>query len=80
MCLKTALLKKQGIKIFDKIISIDGNNVTGADIQYSDVRNYLKQKPGTKVKLEIFRGGKQMIIEVVIGEVEIKTVSAQYIK
>lgn len=77
--LKNSPAQKAGIKIFDKIISIDGNNVTGADIQYSDVRNYLKQKPGTKVKLKIFRGGKQMIIEVVIGEVEIKTVSAQYI-
>jgi carboxyl-terminal processing protease len=78
--LKNSPAEKAGIRVFDKIISIDGNPVTGKDTKYTDVRNLLKQKPGTKVKILFMRGPAQVTLDVTVGEVEVKTVSAQYLK
>ncbi|MFZ1458181.1 MAG: S41 family peptidase [Saprospiraceae bacterium] len=78
--LKNSPAEKAGIRIFDKIISIDGKPVTGKDTKYSDVRNLLKQKSGTKVKMYFHRGNTPVSLVVTVGEVEVKTVSAQYLK
>ncbi|MBK8052380.1 MAG: S41 family peptidase [Saprospiraceae bacterium] len=78
--LKNSPAEKAGIRVFDKIISIDGNPVTGKDTKYTDVRNLLKQKPGTKVKILFMRGPAHVTLDVTVGEVEVKTVSAQYLK
>lgn len=78
--LKNSPAEKAGIKIFDKILDIDGKNVTGKDIKYSDVRNLLKKQPGTIVRVKLLRKASTLSLDVVIGEVDVKAVTANYFK
>lgn len=53
--------EKIGIQAGDKIIKIDGENVAGQGLRNSGVRERLLGEKGTKVKVEIDRGARDLI-------------------
>ncbi len=53
--------EKIGIQAGDKIIKIDGENVAGQGLRNSGVRERLLGEMGTKVKVEIDRGERDLI-------------------
>ncbi len=56
---------KAGLKIGDIIVELNGKPIESVrDLQFS----IMKTKPGTEVTLKIIREGKEMFINVVVGE------------
>lgn len=56
---------KAGLKEHDVISKIDGETVRGPQ---DVVRRISERKKGDKIKLEVFRGGKKIEVEAVLGE------------
>ncbi|MGB4839638.1 MAG: S41 family peptidase [Saprospiraceae bacterium] len=78
--LKNTPAEKAGLQTFDRIISIDGVNVSGQKLDYENIRSLLKKQPGNNVKLAINRDTKKLNIDLTISEVEVKTVKAALLK
>ncbi|WP_199615635.1 S1C family serine protease [Paenibacillus alkalitolerans] len=56
---------KAGIKVYDVILGVDGAEIKNAD----DLSNVIsKKKPGDKVALKVMRDGKEMTVNVTIGD------------
>ena len=64
-----------GIKAKDKILSIDGVSTKSMDIE--DAVKLIRGQRGTKVKLQILRGGKSFYKSLARERIEIKSVSSK---
>lgn len=71
--------QKSGLKVFDKILTIDGNSVAGQSLDYSDIRVKLRKTAGTNVALQVLRAGKTFDFNIKVDEVPIKTVTSTLI-
>lgn len=71
--------EKAGLKVFDKIISVDGSKIAGSKLPYQKIRTMLRKNPGEVVSLQIRRGQEDVTIPVKIAEIQVKTVSATFI-
>ncbi|HOZ85590.1 MAG TPA: S41 family peptidase [Niabella sp.] len=69
---------KAGLEIGDQILKVDGKNLIGKDITSSDVKKNIKGEKGTKINLEILRGGRLVSVSVTRGNIASSSVSAQY--
>lgn len=71
---KNSPAEKAGLKPYDEIIRVDGEEVTGLDVY--EVTLKIRGEKGTKVELEIVREGvsKPLTIEVVRDTIPIETV------
>lgn len=69
---------KAGLLSGDKIISVNGKNVTGKEISNEKVMKLLKGKPGTDVQLKIWRDGKILAKKVTRDLIPIHSVSSFY--
>jgi carboxyl-terminal processing protease len=69
-----------GIMAGDKIVTIDGENATGEKISNNYVRDHLRGKKGTKVKVGIKRSHRKGIIDytIVRDEIPLNSVDAGY--
>lgn len=69
-----------GIMAGDKIVTIDGKNATGEEIDNNYVRDHLRGKKGTKVKVGIKRSHRKDIITytIVRDEIPLNSVDAGY--
>lgn len=57
--------KRSGIKVGDRVISIDGNKITTS----SDIKNIVQEKyPGDKITLTVIRNGREKKINVELTE------------
>ena len=69
--IKDSPADKAGIKPDDVIVKINDfkvkDNVSEEDLQ-DTVKEIVKHKPGTKIKIGIKRGDKDMTIEVTVGK------------
>ena len=69
--IKDGPAEKAGIKAGDVIVKVDDykvkDNVEQDDLQ-DTVKEIVKHKPGTKIKLGIKRDGKDMTVEVTVGK------------
>jgi carboxyl-terminal processing protease len=69
--IKGSPAEKAGIKAGDVIVKINDykvkDNVEQDDLQEA-VKEIVKQKPGTKIKVGIKRDGKDMTLEVTVGK------------
>jgi carboxyl-terminal processing protease len=72
--------EKSGLKIFDKVITIDKKQVAGQKMDYSDIKAMLKKHTGTDISLSVLRDGKVMNMMLTVAEVEVKTVHAVWLK
>lgn len=69
-----------GLQSGDKIVKVNGENVTGKKINTQDVFKHLKGKGGTKVKVSILRKNtpKPLDFTITRGKIPIHTVDAGY--
>lgn len=72
--------EKVGLLAGDRIISIDGEKVTGIGISTNGVRSKLMGMKGTKVNLNIFRKGEKEILDftIVRDKIPINSLDAAY--
>ncbi len=72
--------EKVGLRAGDRIISIDGENVTGIGISTNGVRSRLLGPKGTKVNINIFRKGEEDILDFTIirDKIPINSLDAAY--
>jgi carboxyl-terminal processing protease len=66
--------QKSELKIFDKIIGIDGEVVAGKKYEYEKIRSKLRKPTGQSLKLEILRDGNKISKTVQIAQVPVKSV------
>jgi carboxyl-terminal processing protease len=66
--------QKSELKIFDKIIEIDGEVVAGKKYEYEKIRSKLRKPTGQSLKLEILRDGNKISKTVQIAQVPVKSV------
>ncbi len=71
---------KAGIKAGDRIIAANKDTLSGKKLRSGDVPKYLKGKPDTDVKLQIYRKTNDSLFDVTItrGDVNIKSVDLSY--
>lgn len=69
-----------GLRAGDKIVTVDGENVTGPDFTNDDVIKRLRGNRGTKVKVEIVRKGQSRLLPFTItrGKIPIYSVDVAY--
>ena len=65
--------EKEGIRIGDKIIEVDGIDVTGKNT--GDLRALVKGAPGTKVNMKIDRNGQYISFSLTREEINLKNVT-----
>ncbi len=72
--------EKVGILAGDRIIFIDDENVAGIGLTNSGVKDRLKGKKGTKVKLKILRKGSSKLLDFIVvrDKIPIYSVEASY--
>ncbi|WP_456398770.1 S41 family peptidase [Mesoaciditoga sp.] len=68
--------EKAGVKSGDLIISIDGSSVKA--MGYISAVNALRGKPGSKVKVEIYRPSEKATLDIVITRALIKLKTVKY--
>lgn len=77
ICVVTAISggpsESLGIRSGDKIVKVDGIQVTGIGITINDVFKKLRGEKGTKVKVSIWRKGMKKILDFVISRDQITT-------
>lgn len=71
---------KMGIKAGDRILMADEDTLYNKDLRTQDIFKKLKGKPGTEVKLQIYRKMNDSIFNVSVnrGKVNIKSVDISY--
>ncbi len=69
-----------GLRAGDKIVTVNGENVTGPDFSNDDVIKRLRGNRGTKVKVEIVRKGQTRLLPFTItrGKIPIYSVDVAY--
>lgn len=67
-----------GVKQFDQIITVEGENIAGADLTNNRVQELLKGEAGTDVKIEILRDNKKFKKIITRGMVPIESVNASF--
>lgn len=72
--------EKVGLLAGDRIVSVDGENITGPDVTAEDCQQRIKGKKGTKVKLGIRRTGETETLTYTItrGEIPVRSIDAAY--
>jgi C-terminal processing protease CtpA/Prc len=63
--------EKAGLKVGDQVVRVNDYLVKNTVDQFElerAVREIVKHKPGDKIKLEVVRGGKDMMVEVTVGK------------
>ena len=71
---------RAGIKAGDRILIADNDTLYGKNLRSGNVPKYLKGKPDTSVKLQVYRKSNDsiFIVELTRGKVNIKSVDLSY--
>src|SRR5215218_6331053 len=69
---------RAGIKIGDQIIKVDTVSIAGTLQRGTDLRSYLRGKPGSKINVTIMHAGKPMVVEITRGNIPIPSLDASY--
>lgn len=68
-----------GLKVFDKIIMVDGDTVAGRKLDYENIRKRFRKQLGQQVELKILRFGKSYDYTIQVGGIKVKSVSSTYL-
>ena len=73
--------EKVGIRAGDKIVSVDGEVISGTGLTIERVHKYLKGPKGTKVKVSVVRRGVQNPLEFVItrDKIPLNSIDSYYV-
>jgi carboxyl-terminal processing protease len=69
---------RAGVKVGDQIIKVDTVNIAGREKQGRDLRNYLRGKAGSKIKITLVRDGKTLQTQITRGSIPIPSLDAAY--
>jgi len=69
---------RAGIKKFDQFIEVDGEDIADGTLTNKHVRELLKGKADTPVKINLLRKGKSLKKEIIRDVVPIKSITAAY--
>lgn len=69
---------KVGIRKFDQIINVDGEDIANVGLSNEHVRELLKGQEGTPVNVTILRNGEELKKKVIRGAVPIESINAYY--
>ena len=70
--------ERAGLLSGDRIMSVDGRNVAGVGLPQDSLVGMLKGVSGTKVHLDIMRGGEMVAFDVVRDRIPMKSVDVAY--
>ncbi|MDX1651999.1 MAG: S41 family peptidase [Brumimicrobium sp.] len=76
--IRNAPADRAGIKKYDQIITVEGENVANVQLTNQKVQDLLKGEAGTDVKIEVLRGKQRLIRTITRGMVPIESVSAAF--
>lgn len=69
---------KAGLKIGDKIISVNDSLIASRAFSNDDIRKMIKGKEGSKVKLTVLRDNTTQYYEVIRGKIPLPSLDASY--
>lgn len=67
---------RAGMMPGDRIIEVDGEDITTGDLTNSDVTKLLKGKAGSEVNVKVFRGGEVEDLSIIRGAIGVSSVDA----
>ena len=70
--------ERAGLMSGDRIVSVDGKNVAGVQINQDSLVGMLKGVSGTKVRLDILRDGETVEFEVTRDKIPVKSIDVAY--
>ncbi len=72
---------KVGMMSGDKIVKVDGENIAGVNLSNNDVRSKLRGPRGSKVTVDVLRGGVDEILDFIITRdvIPLNSVEAAYL-
>ena len=70
--------ERAGLMSGDRIVSVDGKNVAGVQINQDSLVGMLKGVSGTKVRLDILRDGDTVEFEVTRDKIPVKSIDVAY--
>lgn len=70
---------KAGLKMFDKIVSIDGIGVAGQKMDYDQIRKMMHKELGQSLELGVMREGQPLKFKLNIEEIPLKSVKYDYL-
>lgn len=72
--------EKVGLRAGDKIVTVDGEEISGAGLTTVRVHKYLRGEKGTKVSVGILRRGADRVLNFIItrGKIPVNSVDASY--
>jgi carboxyl-terminal processing protease len=71
---KDSPAEKAGLKVFDKLLSIDGEMVAGVEMQFDTIRKKLKKELGSKVSLDLKRQNENVNVTIDVDNIPINSV------
>lgn len=71
---------KAGLRPFDKLISINNVAVAGQKMEYNTIKEMLSQRVGDKLEIKILRQGQLKTINIVVNEISLSTINAEYLE
>ena len=69
-----------GIKKYDKLLAIDGENVAGMQKEFDDIRKLLKTAPNKTLQVTLLRGTEKTTIQITPSEIDSPSVYSRRIK
>ena len=70
---------KQGIKIFDKLLTVNGDTLLGEKRSIEEIGSMIGQKVGMSVELTIQREGKKLHFDLTTEDLAVPTVHAEWL-
>ena len=67
-----------GVKAGDRIIEVDGEEITNIGLTNQDVMDKLKGPQGSRVKVVVYRKGETKQLNITRGQIPLKSVEAYY--
>jgi carboxyl-terminal processing protease len=70
---------KAGLQVGDRIIRVNGENMTGPAINSDEVKKKMRGSKGTQVEVSVLRNGEQTLFKITRGSIPLPALDAAYL-
>ncbi|MFN6379794.1 MAG: S41 family peptidase [Flavobacteriales bacterium] len=70
--------EEAGLKSGDRIVKVEGEEISGKELDSDKAQKLLKGKKGSSVNVEVFRKGEKLPFEITRGSIPIESVSSAF--
>lgn len=70
--------EEAGLKSGDRIVKVEGEEISGKELDSEKAQKLLKGKKGSSVNVEVFRKGEKLPFEITRGSIPIESVSSAF--